>query len=475
MHETKNILNGDLKKVIMKLSLPVMISNLLQSTYNITDTFWVGRLGSYAIAAVTISFPIVFLIISISMGIGIGGSILISHAVGKAFKTKKEKDKKQINIIVTQTFVLLFFVLLAVSFLGFIFTPNILSLLSPDAMVYKSAIIYLRTIFVGLLLMIPYYVFEAALRAIGNTKTPMKFVFLSVLINMILDPLMIFGIGPFPAMGIFGAALATVISRAIVSFIAIYHLVKNTYKIKIDLAFIKPRLNMIKELLKLGIPTSLEMSSISLSMFILTSVISSLGTVTLAAFGIVTRLFSFFMIPSLGISVAVSTVVAQNFGAGNIKRIFLSLKESVKVGSPFIFFTSIVTFILAKQIITAFTADIEVIRLGTIFLKIISPFVIFGFGRHVLIGFFRGIKRTDVAMIISIVHNFVFRLSGVYILAFVFNLGAIGVWWSYPIMMIFGLILTYLIYLKLKKKITAKKVDVEDITLECEAEEKVIG
>jgi Na+-driven multidrug efflux pump len=171
----------------------------------------------------------------------------------------------------------------------------------------------------------------------------------------------------------------------------------------------------------------------------------------------------------------VSTVVAQNFGAGNMKRIFLSLKESVKVGSPFIFFTSIITFILAKQIITVFTTDIEVIRLGTAFLKIISPFVIFGFGRHVLIGFFRGIKRTDVAMIISIVHNFVFRLSGVYILAFVFNLGAIGVWWSYPIMMIFGLILTYLMYLKLKKKITAKKVDVEDITLECEAEEKVIG
>jgi len=475
MQDTEKILNGDLKKVILRLSVPVMISNFLQSTYNITDTFWVGRLGSYAIAAVTISFPIVFLIISISMGIGVGGSILIAHAAGKAFKTKKEEDKKQINLITTQTFVLLLLALLAVSVIGFILTPEILSWLSPDATVFKSAVIYLRTIFIGLVLMIPYYVFEAALRAIGNTKTPMKFVLISVLINIILDPLMIFGIGPFPAMGIFGAALATVISRAVASSFAIYHLIKNTYGIKIDFNFIKPRLKIIKELLKLGIPTSIEMSSISLSVFVLTSLVSSLGTVTLAAFGIVTRLFSFFMIPSLGISVAVSTVVAQNFGAGNIKRMFLSLKESAKVGSPIIFFISIITFILSRQIITAFTLDTEVIRLGTAFLRIMSPFVIFGFGRHVLIGFFRGIKRTDVAMIISIVHNFVFRLSAAYLLAFVFGLGAIGLWWSYPVMMIFGLILTYVVYLKLRRRITAKKVDVEEVVLESEAEEQIVG
>ncbi len=475
MKETKDILKGDLKKTILILSLPIMISNLLQSTYNITDTFWVGRLGSYAIAAVTVSFPIVFLIISISMGIAVGSSILIAHAVGKAFETKKESDKNKVDVIVTQTFVVLFFVLSVVSILGFVFTPNIVSLLSSDIHVYKSAVIYLKTIFIGLLFMIPYYVFEAALRAIGNTKTPMKFVFISVLINVILDPLMIFGIGPFPEMGVFGAALATVISRAVVSFAAIYHLIKNTYGINLNFSFIKPKWDIIRDLFRLGIPTSLEMSSISLSIFILTSMVSSLGTVTLAAFGIVTRLFSFFMIPSLGISVAVSTVVAQNFGAKKIKRMFLSLKESFKVGLPIISFISIITFISSKYIMSAFTTDASVIKMGTVFLRIISPFIVFGFGRHLFIGFFRGIKRTDVAMIISIVDNFVFRLAGVYILAFVFNLGAMGIWWSYPIMMILGLIMTYLIYLKLKKKIKAKNVDVKEIAIESEVDEMILG
>jgi len=475
MQDTEKILNGGLKNVILRLSVPVMISNFLQSTYNITDTFWVGRLGSYAIAAVTISFPIVFLIISISMGIGVGGSILIAHAAGKAFKTKKEEDKKQINLITTQTFVLLLLALLIVSVIGFILTPEIVLWLRTDTAVFNSAVIYLKTIFVGLALMIPYYVFEAALRAIGNTKTPMKFVFMSVLINIILDPLMIFGIGPFPRMGIFGAALATVISMAVVSFIAIYHLIKNTYGIKIDFGFIKPKLKVIKELLKLGIPTSLEMSSISLSVFILTLLVSALGTAALAAFGIVTRLFSLFMIPSLGISVAVSTIVAQNFGAGNIKRAFSSLRESAKVGSLIILFISFSTFIFSRQIINAFTAEADVINLGTLFLRIISPFIILNFGRHIFIGFFRGIKRTDIAMFLSIAHNFVFRLSAAYVLAFVFGLGAIGLWWSYPVTMFLGLALTYLIYIKTKKRITKKKVDVEEVILKSETEAQTIG
>ncbi len=474
MQETEKILNGDLKKVILKLSWPMMISNLLQSTYNITDTFWVGRLGSYAIAAVTISFPLVFVMIAISMGIGVGGSILIAHAAGKAFKTKKEKDKKQINLIISQIFVLLFLAAIAVSFIGFLFTPKIVSLLTSEQQVFESAVVYMRTIFIGFSFMILYYVFEAALRALGNTKTPMKFVFISVLINVILDPILIFGLGPFPKMGVFGAALATVISRAIISLIALYHLIKGTYGIRFKLDFLKPKIKIIKDVLKLGIPTTFEMGSISIGSFMITYLVGVFGTATLAAFGIVTRLFSFFMIPSLAISVAISTIVAQNFGAGNIKRAFISLKESAKLGFKIIFFMSFFIFMFSRQIVSAFTADAEVVYLGTLFLRIVSPFIIIGFGRHVFIGFFRGIKRTDISMVVSIIHHFILRMGGAYLLAFVFNLKAVGIWWSYPLTMFLSLIIIYTIYLKIKKHIIKKKVDVEGIILKSEAESEII-
>jgi len=475
MHETKNIIQGNLKKVILKLSWPMMISNLLQATYNITDTFWVGRLGSYAIAAVTISFPLVFVMIAIAMGIGVGGSILIAHAAGKAFKTKKEKDKKHINLIISQTFILLFLAAIAVSFVGFLFTPKIVSLLTSEQQVFENAVIYMRTIFIGFSFMVIYYVFEAALRALGNTKTPMKFVFISVLINVILDPILIFGLGPFPKMGVFGAALATVISRAIVSLIALYHLIKGTYGIKFELNFLKPKIKIIKDILKLGIPTTFEMGSMSVGAFMITYLVGVLGTATLAAFGIVTRLFSFFMIPSLAISVAISTIVAQNYGAGNTKRVFNSLKESAKLGLQIIFFMSFFIFIFSRQIVSAFTADADVIYLGTLFLRIISPFIILGFGRQVFIGFFRGIKRTDISMVISIIHNFILRMGGAYVLAFVFNLKAIGIWWSYPLTMLLSLIITYIIYLKIKKHIIKKKVDVEGIILESESESEIVA
>ncbi|MBU4283994.1 MAG: MATE family efflux transporter [Nanoarchaeota archaeon] len=474
MHETKNIIKGDLKKVILRLSWPMMISNLLQATYNITDTFWVGRLGSYAIAAVTISFPLVFVMIAIAMGIGVGGSILIAHAAGKAFKTKKEKDKKQINLIISQTFVLLFLAAVAVSFIGFLFTPKIVSLLSSEQAVFESAVVYMRTIFIGFSFMVLYYVFEAALRALGNTKTPMKFVLISVLINVILDPILIFGLGPFPKMGVFGAALATVISRAIISLIALYHLIKGTYGIRFELDFLKPKIKIIKDILKLGIPTTFEMGSIAIGSFMITYIVGALGTATLAAFGIVTRLFSFFMIPSLAISVSISTIVAQNFGAGNLKRAFISLKESAKLGFKIIIVISVFTFMFSRQIISAFTVDAEVIYLGTMFLRIISPFIILGFGRHVFIGFFRGIKRTDISMAVSIINHFILRIAGAYVLAFVFNLKAVGIWWSYPSMMFLSLIITYIIYLRIKKNIIKKKVDVEGIILKSEAESEII-
>jgi len=148
---------------------------------------------------------------------------------------------------------------------------------------------------------------------------------------------------------------------------------------------------------------------------------------------------------------------------------------SLKVGSPIVLFISFSTFIFSSQIINVFTSEADVINIGTLFLRIISLFIVLDFGRHILIGFFRGIKRTEIAMFVSMVHNFIFRLSAAYLLVFAFGLGTIGLWWSYPVTMFLGFALTYLIYLKIKKKITAKKVDVEEIILESEAEEQIMG
>jgi len=469
MHNNEDILNGNLKKVIVKLSLPIMASNFLHTAYNLIDTFWVGRLGAYAIAAVTISFPVVFFTMCIAIGIGLGGSVLMSHAIGKAFKTQKRKDKERVNLILSQTFTLILIISFLVSIIGFFMAPTIVSLLKPEKLVFENAVVYMRTIFIGIFFMFIYFIFQAALRALGNTKTPMKFVLVSVIMNLILDPLMIFGIGPFPKLGVFGAALATVISRALISIIALYHLTKNTYGIRLRWNFMFPRFKIIKEILHIGIPSSVENGSRALAIFLQTTLASLLGTIALASLGIVSRLFSFFLIPAMGLSVAISTITAQNYGAGKQKRIFFSLKQSMKIGSLIMGVVSILAFVFAKQLVMIFTAEPEVIYSGTLFLRMMSPFFMLVLIRHIIFGFFNGIKRTDVSMVLSLIHNFIFKLVTAYLLAFALGFGFIGFCWSYPIMMVLGFLLSYLVYLKIKKHIIKKKINVGDIELKSEA------
>ncbi len=473
MPKTENILNGNMRKLLIKLSLPIMISNLLQAIYNLTDTFWVAKLGSYAIAALTISFPIVFFIIAIGSGLSTGSSILISHAVGKAFKEKKNPQKRA-DLVLSQTFTLFVITFIVLSVIGFISAPYLAMLMHPTKLVLTKAVIYLRTIFAGLIFVFLYYIFEGALRAMGNTKTPMRFVLVSVIINIILDPLMIFGIG-FPKMGVFGAALATVLSRAIIGFIALYQLIKGKYGIRLRWNYLSPNFKVIREILKLGIPTSFAMSSISLGILIFTGIVSHFGTQALAAYGIVTRFFSLARIPSLGISVALSVIIAQNHGAGNTERIFKSIREAFIFGSKIIIAISLVLFIFAKPIVLAFTSEKEVINLGITFLRILSPFFIFMLIRNIFNGFFRGIKRPDISMSINLANSFLFKIPLAYLLAFILHMGLLGIWWSYPAMMTATVLLAYYIFSKIRRRLKREQVNIESIKLEGEEESQILS
>ncbi|MEM2121350.1 MAG: MATE family efflux transporter, partial [Candidatus Woesearchaeota archaeon] len=402
------VLNENLTKLLIRLAIPVMLSTLLQTFYNLTDTFWVGRLGSYAIASVTLSFPIIFLTISLASGIGIGGSILMAHSAGKNFNKKNKNWKKDLELILSQTFMLLFIILLVFSIFGFVFAEKLISLFTKEPLVFNNGVLYLRTMFLGFVIMFPYYIFEATLRALGDTKTPLKFVLISVLTNIILDPFLIFGIWPFPKMGVLGAAIATVFSIGFVSFIAVYHLLKGTYGLRIRLSFMKPNFYTIKEILKLGIPLFFDNGSIGLGNFLLLSIVSLFGTASIAAYGIISRLFSLLTLPANGISVSVSTIVAQNFGAKNLKRIFETMSEAFKIGSKLMFFIISIVFLFSKFIVKIFTNDVEVIYNANIFLKLLSPFLMFLLFRNIYLGFFRGIKHANLSMIINFAHNFVF-------------------------------------------------------------------
>ncbi len=447
----RDVLEGNLNKIIFTLSLPVMFSNLLQSFYSLADTFWVAKLGSYAIAALTISFPIIFSFISLGSGVDTGSSVFSSHRVGKLYKARKDY-KEEVGHIFAQTLILLILIYLLLMAVGFPTLPFILKLMHAEPKVFQSALSYLRVIFAGSIFLFIFFAIDSAMRGLGNTRTPMKLVLASVILNAVLDPLFIFGIG-VPKMGVVGAAVATLIARAVVNLFALFKMCRGDYGIPVKLKYFKPDFKVLRQILKLSVPASFGMISLSLGMLIFTSIVSRFGTVVVASYGIVMRLFSIARIPCMGISAAVSIIVAQNFGAKNIRRIFDSLHQSVKIGSVIMILLIVPLFIFSKQVILIFTSDPQIVKLSSQFLKIISPFFIIMLIRTTLTGFFNGVKKTYLSMIINLANSFVFKIPLAYLLAFKLDLGVLGIWWSYPAMMVATLLLSLIIYFLVKREI----------------------
>ncbi len=451
------ILTGNLEQTIWKLSLPIMFSNLLQAVYNLVDTFWVARLGGYAIAALTVSYPIAFFFIAIGLGIDTGSSVLASHSVGKAYRKMEEYDSK-VGRIFAQTILLFFSFYFILLISGLISLPYLVKLMGPEKLVFSNALAYSRVIIVGSIFLFLYYAVEASLRALGDTKTPMKLVTASVVLNVVLDPFFIFGIG-MPKMGVMGAAIATILSRALVNVYAFFKLIKGDYGIKVKMKYFKPNKKIIEEILKLGIPSSFGMLSMSLGMFFFTMIVSYFGTDVIAAYGLVVRFFSLERIPAMGIAAALSIIVAQNYGAENISRMFEAVKSSIKIGLEIMIPLTLILFLFPKWIIEIFTREPHILSLASQFLTILSPFFLIMLFRSVLVGFFNGVKRTDISMFINMANSFLFKLPLAYLFAFTLHLGVLGVWWSYPAMMSFTLLLSIIFFVRQKKKIYKRAVE----------------
>ena len=312
MKNRNNLTEGSILKSLIILSVPIILANILQATYQLTDTFWVGRLGTTAIAAVSISFPITFLFISLGSGLAIAGTILVAQYKGK-------KDKTAIDHITSQTMLMVILISIILATIGYILTPSLIGFMGAEQDVFSSAVPYMRISFIGMIFMFTYMVFQSLMRGVGDVKTPMYIVLGTVLLNLILDPLFIFGYGFIPAFGVAGAAVATIGTQGLAAIIGIFLLIKGKFQIQLHLNDLKPDWLLIKKMFRLGFPASIEQSTRALGMTVMTFLVTGFGALTLAAYGIGSRVLIFVIIPAMGLSMATSTLVGQNIGAGKIK------------------------------------------------------------------------------------------------------------------------------------------------------------
>ena len=465
MPETNHLTEGPILKSLIRLSIPIIFANILQTAYQITDTFWVGRLGAVAVASVSISFPIIFLIVSFGGGLAMVGTILVAQYKGK-------QDQKAVNHITYQTLLMVIVVSGILSIIGYFLSPHLINLMGAEPDVFLGAVSYMRISFLGMIFMFTYMVFQSLMRGVGDVKTPMFIVLGTVLLNLILDPLFIFGYKFIPSFGVAGAAVATIGTQGLAAIIGILILIKGNHQIQLHLDDLRPDFDLIKKMFKIGIPASIEHSARALGMTIMTFLVAGFGTCTLAAYGIGTRILSFVIMPALGLSIATSTLVGQNIGAGKIKRAEKITKLSSFTGFVVLTIIGIIMFLFAKQISTIFIpGETDTIQSSSLFIRLMS--LTFGFIgiQMALNGAFRGSGNTLISMTLSIFSLWFLRFPIAYFLSNYTYLNEVGVWMAFPIANIIATLVTVIYFMRgtwEKKKIT------EEIKLRKETTEETI-
>ncbi|MFP4230116.1 MAG: MATE family efflux transporter [Candidatus Nanohaloarchaea archaeon] len=436
--EELDLLNGPVGKNLFYLSLPVIVINLLQTTYNLADTFWLGQYSDAALEAVTYAFPLVFFLISLGMGLAVAGSVLVAQNEGSG-------NKKRRNYAASQTVAFSALASVVIGAAGLMFVSDLVPLLGASGNIAAAAASYLEVISIGLFSMFGFLVFQSLMRGYGDTVTPMILMFGTVVLNIIIDPLFIFGWWIIPEMGVQGAAIATVFARALSLLAGIWILFTGRRGIEISLVQMKPDFSFFKKMLSIGVPASAEQTGRSVSVNLLVAVVGTIfaGTVV-SGYGIAVRIFSMIFLPAAAVGRGVESMTGQNLGAGSYDR----AAETARFGAKWTFLIltglGVFTFIFARPISSVFTKSPEIAAVSAEFLRYVSlSFGFIGVLRSYN-GSFRGAGKTLTAGVISIATLGLIRLPVGYFGAL--EIGTKGVWIAFFVSNVAGASLAYLWY-----------------------------
>ncbi len=420
------LLEGPIVTSLFLLAVPIMGANLLQVAYQLIDAFWVGRLGAAAVAAVSVAMPVMFLTIAAGLGFAVAGTTLVAQYVGAG-------NQAMVNHVAAQTLITIAAVSAVLGSVGFIGTPYLLELMGAAPEVQASAVAFLRVSFVSLPFAFLYFMFQSLMRGTGEVIVPLFIVAGTVVLNFILDPVLIFGMFGLPALGVMGAAVATLIAQASATVVGIVLLMSGRYGIAITWQSFRPDPAFIRRAFSLGYPASIEQSARGLGMTVMTFLITSFGTVTMASYGVGTNVLNFIVIPAMGFSMATSTLVGQNIGAGNIPRAERVARLAGMITFVVLSLAGLVCFLLARQIVALFVPnDAAVIGEGAVFIRTVAwSFGFIGL-QFALMGVLRASGNTFAAMLITLVSQWVLQFPLAYILSKHTALQADGLWWAFP-------------------------------------------
>ncbi|KGJ98451.1 MATE family efflux transporter [Thalassotalea sp. ND16A] len=411
----QDLLNGPVSTTLKNMTIPMIFGMVLLMTFNLVDTFFVSMLGTQPLAAISFTFPITFTVISLSIGLGIGTSAVIAKTLGKG-------DEEDARNAATVALILTSIIVIFLSFLGYLFSSQIFTLLGAKSDLLPLIHDYMDLWFLGSVGLIGPMIGNAVLRASGDTHTPSYVMGGAGLINAILDPILIFGVGPIPAMGIQGAALATVISWGfgLVYITYILGFQRQLIHLKVpEFAVIK---NSGKQILKIGLPAAGANMLTPIAAAIMTAIVAGYGESAVAAFGVGSRIESIACLVVLALSMTLPPFISQNLGAGSLARV----EQGYKVSTKFVLIWQIAVYgvliLISPLIAGAFAKEQSVADLITLFMWILP----LGYGLQGVViltnSSFNALHKPMVALMLSIVRLFIFYVPLAFIGSYFYGL-----------------------------------------------------
>jgi len=416
-----NLTEGSIQRSIFRLALPMLAANLLQDLFNIVDTIFVGRLGDDQLAALTTSGLILGLIMVVMIGISTGTVALVARHIGSKERKKAENDAIQAILLAA------FFTLVISPFLYFA-TPYLFDLLGADPEVIHYGGQYMRITAIGAFTISLSISMSASLQGSGDAMTPMKIMIFSTVLNIILDPLLIFGIGPLPEMGVAGSALATVVARGAGLPLFFYALLRGRTLLKLSLNEVKIDLRTMGAMFRIGIFSGLQALVRNISNFALIGLTYSFGTSTAAAYGVGTRLRMIVLMVGFAFAAASATLVGQNLGAGKPKRAEKSAWIAVGFYEVLLAALLLVFVLMPEEIMGIFSNTPEVVSIGAGYVVILGAAFPFLGLSVVLSRSFGGAGETKVPMIVTAISLIAIRIPLAYFLAS--TIGVSGIWYA---------------------------------------------
>lgn len=430
----KDLTKGKVGKQILLFALPMVLGNVFQQLYSIVDSIIVGRfIGKEALAAVGASFPIIYTLIAMVIGVGSGATVVISQYFGA-------KDLVKVKRSISTVFIFLFFSSIVVSLVGYFFSEPVFRLLGVPAEVFDEAVIYFRIYILGQIFFFGYNGVTSVLRGLGDSRTPLIFTVVAVAINIVLDLLFVVVYD----WGIEGVAYATLIAHATAFISAAIYLSWRHELISFAWVNLVFDVDLFKKSLRIGLPTGFQQTFVALGMMAVMGIVSKFGTSVLAAYTVAMRIDAIASMPAMNFGSALSAFVGQNIGAGRSKRIIQGHRATIMLAGGISAIVSLMVVLFDRQLMGLFTSDLEVIEEGVRYLHIVCSFYVLFAIMFTYHGLFRGAGDTVVPMFVTLISLWVIRIPLAYYLSDLW--GVNGIWWAVPIAWASGLLFSMVYY-----------------------------